>query len=113
MWKYTRERHGAVRTSELVDQLVSVHGWASALPMSTFAGGMVRQPRRTCRNSKSENMPRIEAQGRASRPFSSSLGRREQDWGQIIMNGKTVEPSTTAKLLGVILDRELRWKEHV
>jgi hypothetical protein len=29
------------------------------------------------------------------------------------MNGKTVEPSPTAKLLGVIFNQELRWKEHV
>lgn len=36
MWKYTRERHGAVRTSELVDQLVSVHGWASAFTDEHF-----------------------------------------------------------------------------
>ncbi|OQE09663.1 hypothetical protein PENFLA_c105G04679 [Penicillium flavigenum] len=29
------------------------------------------------------------------------------------MNGKAITPSTTAKLLGVIFDHELRWKEHV
>jgi hypothetical protein len=29
------------------------------------------------------------------------------------MNGKAILPSTTAKLLGVIFDHELRWKEHV
>ena len=29
------------------------------------------------------------------------------------MNGITITPSTTAKLLGVIFDHELRWKEHV
>jgi hypothetical protein len=29
------------------------------------------------------------------------------------MKGKTVEPSSTAKLLGVIFDHELRWKDHV
>lgn len=29
------------------------------------------------------------------------------------MNGKVVEPSTPAKLLGVIFDQELRWKKHV
>jgi hypothetical protein len=31
----------------------------------------------------------------------------------VIVNGKTVEPSPTAKLLGVVFDQELRWKEHV
>ena len=29
------------------------------------------------------------------------------------MNGKAIKPSPSAKLLGVIFDRELRWKEHV
>ena len=29
------------------------------------------------------------------------------------MNGKVIEPSTTAKLLGVNSDHELRWKDHV
>ena len=29
------------------------------------------------------------------------------------MNGKEIKPSPTAKLLGVIFDRQLRWKEHV
>jgi hypothetical protein len=29
------------------------------------------------------------------------------------MDGNTINPSTTAKLLGVIFDHELRWKEHV
>ena len=29
------------------------------------------------------------------------------------MNGKTIKPSNTAKLLGVIFDKEMRWKEHV
>lgn len=29
------------------------------------------------------------------------------------MNGTVVRPSTTAKLLGVVFDQELRWKDHV
>jgi hypothetical protein len=29
------------------------------------------------------------------------------------MNGKAIQPSTTAKLLGVTFDHELRWREHV
>lgn len=31
----------------------------------------------------------------------------------MVINGKTVEPSPTAKLLGVVFDQELRWKEYV
>lgn len=33
--------------------------------------------------------------------------------GSIVLNGTAVRPSATAKLLGVVFDRELRWKEHV
>jgi hypothetical protein len=29
------------------------------------------------------------------------------------MNSNDIKPSTTAKLLGVIIDNELRWKNHV
>jgi hypothetical protein len=39
--------------------------------------------------------------------------RKEQNQGQFVMNGNAIKPSTTAKLLGVIFDYELRWKEHV
>jgi ribonuclease HI len=37
----------------------------------------------------------------------------EQLQGEVVMNGNTIEPSSKAKLLGVIFDHELRWKEHV
>ena len=29
------------------------------------------------------------------------------------MDGQTVQASTTAKLLGVVFDTEMRWKEHI
>lgn len=29
------------------------------------------------------------------------------------LNGKAIKPTATAKLLGVIFDQELRWKEHI
>ncbi|KAI2700824.1 hypothetical protein CBS147333_9726 [Penicillium roqueforti] len=39
--------------------------------------------------------------------------RKEQSQSQLIINGNTIKPSTTAKLLGIIFDHKLRWKEHV
>lgn len=36
-----------------------------------------------------------------------------QGKGKIIMNNKVIKPADTAKLLGVIFDTEMRWKEHV
>lgn len=40
-------------------------------------------------------------------------GEEEQSQSQIVLNGNTIKPSTTAKLLGVVFDHELRWKGHV
>ncbi|CEJ55656.1 hypothetical protein PMG11_01904 [Penicillium brasilianum] len=39
--------------------------------------------------------------------------RGEHLEGQLTSNGTDVKPSPTAKLLGVMFDQELRWKEHV
>jgi hypothetical protein len=39
--------------------------------------------------------------------------RGEQLQGQVAMSRKVIQPSPKAKLLGVIFDQELRWKEHV
>ena len=67
-------------------------------------------------------MPRIEAWARKTGSSCAAektelihitRKRSEQCQGQIIMSGNTITLSTTAKLLGVIFDHELRWKEHV
>ncbi|THC88816.1 hypothetical protein EYZ11_011733 [Aspergillus tanneri] len=39
--------------------------------------------------------------------------RGEQLQRQVVMNGKTVKQSPTGKLLGVVFDQGLRWKEHI
>jgi ribonuclease HI len=71
---------------------------------------------------QSEDIPRIEAWAQQTGSCFAAektelihiTGRRsEQLQGQVVINGKTIEPSPTAKLLGVIFDHELRWKEHV
>jgi hypothetical protein len=36
--------------------------------------------------------------------------KKEQCQGQLVMDDKTITPSATATLLGVIFDHELRWK---
>jgi hypothetical protein len=33
--------------------------------------------------------------------------------GQMVVNGTVVSPSPPAKLLGVVFDQELRWKDYV
>jgi ribonuclease HI len=70
----------------------------------------------------SEDIPRIEAWARRTGSCFAAektelihltRKRREQLQGQVVINGKAIKPSPTAKLLGVIFDHELRWKEHV
>ncbi|EED16651.1 zinc knuckle domain protein [Talaromyces stipitatus ATCC 10500] len=39
--------------------------------------------------------------------------KRQHRVGQITINGTVIKPSDTVKLLGVIFDKEIWWKEHV
>jgi hypothetical protein len=66
---------------------------------------------------QSEDIPRIEAWARrtgscfaAEKTELIHLTRKKGDHrqGQIVVNGTTVAPSPTAKLLGVVFDQELR-----
>ena len=108
--------------SDLVDQPVDFYGGASAYIDDYFRWRVGRTAEENLGKIQSEDIPRIEAWGRktgscfaAEKTELIHLTRKksEQDKGQIVMNGKPIQPSTTAKLLGVIFDQELRWKEHV
>jgi ribonuclease HI len=108
--------------SDLVDQPVDIRGGASAFIDDYFRWRIGRSAEENLAKIQSEDIPRIESWARrtgscfaAEKTELIHLTRRrsEQLQGQVIMNGKTVKPSPTAKLLGVIFDHELRWKEHV
>lgn len=108
--------------SDLVDQPVNFHGGASAFIDDYFRWQVGRSAEENLARIQSEDIPRIEAWARrtgscfaAEKTELIHLTRKksEQLQGQVVMSGKTVKPSPTAKLLGVIFDQELRWKEHV
>jgi ribonuclease HI len=108
--------------SDLVDQPVNFHGGASAFIDDYFRWRVGRSAEENLAKIQSEDIPRIEAWARrtgscfaAEKTELIHLTRKrsEQLQGQVAINGKTAEPSPTAKLLGVIFDQELRWKEHV
>jgi ribonuclease HI len=108
--------------SDLVDQPVTFRGGASAFIDDYFRWQVGRSAEENLAKIQSEDIPRIEAWAqRTGSCFAAEktelihLTRRrsEQLQGQVVMNGKTVKPSPTAKLLGVVFDHELRWKEHV
>lgn len=71
---------------------------------------------------QTEDIPRIEEWARQTGSCFASekteliyltRKKREHLEGQIIVNGTVVRPSTAAKLLGVVFDQELRWKDHI
>ncbi|OGE46890.1 hypothetical protein PENARI_c093G11063, partial [Penicillium arizonense] len=108
--------------SDLVDQPVDSHGGASAFIDDYFRWRAGRTAEENLAKIQSEDIPRIEAWARRTGSCFAAektelihitRKRREQLQGQVVMNGKTIEPSPTAKLLGVVFDQELRWKEHV
>ncbi|KAJ5513135.1 hypothetical protein N7463_002687 [Penicillium fimorum] len=107
---------------DLVDQPVDFHGGASAFIDDYFRWQVGWSAEGNLAKIQSEDIPRIEAWAeRTGSCFAAektelihiTRKRKEQNQGQLIMNGKAIKPSTTAKLLGVIFDHELRWKEHV
>jgi ribonuclease HI len=108
--------------SDLVDQPVTFRGGASAFIDDYFRWRVGRSAEENLAKIQTEDIPRIEAWARrtgscfaAEKTELIHLTRKrsEQLQGQVVINGKTVKPSSTAKLLGVIFDHELRWKEHV
>ena len=108
--------------SDLVDQPVTFHGGASAFIDDYFRWRVGRSAEENLAKIQSEDIPRIETWARrtgscfaAEKTELIHLTRKrgEHLQGHIIVNGTTVKPSPMAKLLGVIFDQELRWKEHV
>ena len=111
----------AFLNSDLVDQPVNFYGGASAFIDDYFHWQVGRSAEENLARIQSEDIPHIEAWARrtgscfaAEKTELIHLTRKrsEQLQGQVVMSGKTVKPSPTAKLLGVIFDQELRWKEH-
>ncbi|KAI2734742.1 hypothetical protein CBS147339_9742 [Penicillium roqueforti] len=108
--------------ADLVDQPVDSQGGASAFIDDYFrwrVGGSVPE---NLSKIQSEDVPRIEEWARrtgscfaAEKTELIHLTRKkgEHREGQIIFDGTDVKPSPTAKLLGVVFDQRLRWKEHV
>jgi ribonuclease HI len=108
--------------SDLVDQPVTFRGGASAFIDDYFRWRVGRSAEENIAKIQSEDIPRIEAWARrtgscfaAEKTELIHLTRKrgEQLQGQVVMGGMVVETSPKAKLLGVIFDQELRWKEHV
>jgi len=108
--------------SDLVDQPVDFYGGASAYIDDYFRWRVGRSAEDNIKRIQEEDIPRIEAWAKRTgccfavkktELIHLTRKKSEHNKGQIVMQGRTIRPSATAKLLGVIFDRELRWKEHV
>ncbi|KAK9847031.1 Endonuclease/exonuclease/phosphatase [Penicillium brevicompactum] len=108
--------------ADLVDQLVTLLGGASAFIDNYFRWRVGRLVEENLAKIQSEDIPRIEVWARrtgfcfaAQKTELIHLTRKKAEHlqGQIVVNGTAVSPSPVAKLLGVNFDQKMRWKEHV
>jgi hypothetical protein len=103
--------------SDLVDQPVDHQGGASAFINNYFRWRTSRSAEENIRKIQEEDIPRIEAWARKTRSSFAAektelihltRSKKQHGVGQITMNRKVIKPANTAKLLGVIFDKELR-----
>ncbi|GFG17532.1 putative reverse transcriptase [Aspergillus lentulus] len=108
--------------SDLVDQPVDYHGGSSTFIDDYFRWRAGPSADDNFKKIQEEDIPHIKAWARSTgSSFAAektelihlTRTKKEQEVGQITMNGRTIKPANTAKHLGVIFDKELRWKEHV
>ncbi|GAA93218.1 reverse transcriptase [Aspergillus luchuensis IFO 4308] len=108
--------------SDLVDQVVDQNGGASAFIDDYFRWRSYPTVEENIKKIQEEDIPRIEEWARrtgasfaAEKTELIHLTRRKATHGrgQIVIDGQATKPADTAKLLGVIFDKEMRWKEHV
>jgi ribonuclease HI len=108
--------------SDLVDQSVNFDGGASAFIDDYFLWKVGRSAEENLRKIQEEDIPRIAKWARRTGSCFAiekteliHLTRKKSELGkgQIEMEGKAIKASPTAKLLGVVFDQELRWKDHV
>jgi hypothetical protein len=108
--------------SELVDQPPDYHGVLSAFINDYFrwrTGALVED---NIRKLQEEDIPHIERWARKTGSLFAAektelihltRSKKQHGIGQIIMDGKIIKPADIAKLLGVIFDKEMRWKEYI
>jgi len=122
IWSFMEERTANVLQLEPSGQLVRHDGGASAYIDDYFPWRAGPTAASDLRKLHEDDLPRIEEWARQNgAEFAAektelihfTRKKREQLTGSITMNGKTKEPQPEIKLLGVIFDQELKWKQHV
>jgi hypothetical protein len=107
--------------SDLADQNVDNQGGASAY-IDDYFRRRVGNPRRKPPEAPTGRHSKDHRTGTKNRIMLYRektelihLTRRKKELGkeQMVINGKTIQASKTAKLLGVVFDQEIRWKGHI
>ncbi|KAI1828773.1 hypothetical protein CBS147337_10421 [Penicillium roqueforti] len=107
--------------ADLVDQPVESHGGASASIDDYFRWRVGRSAEENVAKIQTEDIPRIEESARRTgscfaaekTEFIHLTRKRREHLENVTFDGTDVKPSPTVKLLGVVFDQGLRWKEHV
>jgi len=108
--------------ADLVDQEVNTQGGASAYIDDYFRWVVGRSAEENLHKLQQEDIPRItEWAQRTGSSFAAEktelihLTRRKKELyvGSVNMDGQVIRAGPVAKLLGVLFDQELRWKDHV
>jgi len=108
--------------SDLVDQPVNFKGGASAFIDDYFRWRVGRTSQENIQKIQQDDISRVEEWAkRTGCCFATDktelihLTRKKKELGQgtITMCGTSIQAAKTAKLLGVVFNQELRWKDHV
>ncbi|XP_024085694.1 uncharacterized protein LOC106673621 [Cimex lectularius] len=133
MWSKNRIYHVAIEQAEELVSFFHKHGLQSCLPRGTPTHWSMSYPgsnstidltsaEENLSKLQKEDIPRIEQWAKQTGSCFAAektelihftRKKSEQAKGRLVIQGVAIEPSATAKLLGVVCDRELRWKEHV
>jgi hypothetical protein len=106
----------------LVDQPPDYHGGSSAFINNYFQWQTGASAEDNIRKLQEEDIPRIEGWARKTGSLFAAektelihltWSKKQHGIGQIVMDGKIIKPANIVKLLGVIFDKEMRWKEHI
>lgn len=108
--------------SGLVNQEVDTQGGASAFIDYYFRWRVGKSAEENLRKIQQEDIPRVtewaQLKGSSFAAEKTELihltrRKKERAKGSITIDGKVIHAGRTAKLLGVVFDEELRWKDHV
>jgi ribonuclease HI len=108
--------------ADLVNQPVDHKGGSSAFIDDYFRWVVGLSADENLRRLQEDDIPRIEQWAKqtgscfaAEKTELIHLTRKKSELskGQLIIQDTTIKANTTAKLLGVVFDNELRWKPHV